>query len=393
MDKKKSYLVIILLILTLITVGCTDNSLEPGGDDNGSIEICTAVDFGPKFNTTDDHPVISLDNDGSYDISSLKPKPLVKGSSIDLRFRYNKLDMNGAYFQVELEDCYYDMKFDETPLQKNGLLIFPFSLKGDPGVNEIKLLFRLYNTEEEYRSIRNELTIKVVDSDEVPAPELEKGSIQDIDGNTYKTVKIGNQWWMAENLRTSSLNDGTPIPNIESFAIYKELEAPAYSWYLNDSVKYSDPYGPLYNDFVVSTEKVCPTGWHVPSNFEWQELFEFISEDNGGYEKDPDINENGEDEWEKIGDHLKSRYGWNQNVDLNVHGWENGNGTDDYGFSALPAGERTNRDFRDIGEYTSFHSSSNWGYGKHYNMNLYDDSGNVRFHNVESSSIRCVKDE
>ncbi|XOV92252.1 MAG: FISUMP domain-containing protein [Bacteroidota bacterium] len=95
-------------------------------------------------------------------------------------------------------------------------------------------------------------------------------TVNDIDGNEYATVQIGDQLWMAENLRVTQLNDGTPIPNPISADEWNGLTTPAYSYYSNDKNTYGDVYGALYNFFTVETGNICPTGWHVPTKAEWE---------------------------------------------------------------------------------------------------------------------------
>ncbi len=104
------------------------------------------------------------------------------------------------------------------------------------------------------------------------------GGVTDIDGNTYKTVTIGGREWMAENLKTTKLNDREEIPNITDNAKWRALKTPAYCWYDNDISK-KDSHGALYNWHTVSTKKICPKGWHVPSDNEWSQLVEFLGGD------------------------------------------------------------------------------------------------------------------
>lgn len=99
--------------------------------------------------------------------------------------------------------------------------------------------------------------------------EEENGpQISDIDGNLYGTVQIGDQLWMAEDLKTTHFSDGSPIPLVENYDEWTDLTLPAYSWYNNDTVNAAD-FGILYNWYVVETDKLCPEGWHVPSDEEW----------------------------------------------------------------------------------------------------------------------------
>ena len=106
-------------------------------------------------------------------------------------------------------------------------------------------------------------------------------NIKDIDSNTYKVVKIGYQVWMAENLKTTRLNDGTRIPFVPGDKQWLGQKTPALCWYdygpfVNDSARYVSTYGFLYNWYAVNTGKLCPVGWHVPSDSEWEDLEEFL---------------------------------------------------------------------------------------------------------------------
>jgi hypothetical protein len=101
--------------------------------------------------------------------------------------------------------------------------------------------------------------------------EILQTLLTDIDGNLYKTVLIGEQVWMAENLKTTRYNDGTTIPlvtdslewyNLVTPLTYVKAE-PGFCLYNNDIDKYQNTYGALYNCFVVRKSKVCPIGWHV----------------------------------------------------------------------------------------------------------------------------------
>jgi len=107
-------------------------------------------------------------------------------------------------------------------------------------------------------------------------PALTYGSVSDIDGNIYKTIQIGSQTWMAENLKTTKFNDNTPVPFVTEVTIWSELSTPGYTWYNNDSIG----YGALYNWYSVNTGKLCPAGWHVPSDDEWTGLTTYLGGDS-----------------------------------------------------------------------------------------------------------------
>lgn len=116
-------------------------------------------------------------------------------------------------------------------------------------------------------------------------PNLTYGSVTDIDGNVYKTITIGTQIWMAENLKTTKYSDGTPIPLVNTKTTWATLStnSKAYSWH-SDSIRYKDTYGALYtwaaamNGAASSisnpsgVQGACPTGWHLPSDAEWTKL-------------------------------------------------------------------------------------------------------------------------
>jgi uncharacterized protein (TIGR02145 family) len=98
--------------------------------------------------------------------------------------------------------------------------------------------------------------------------------VSDIDGNIYKTIQIGTQIWMSENLKTTRYNNGDQIPN--GNGDWTDLNKGNYWWYDNDASKYKDAYGAIYNWHAVGTGNLCPTGWHVPTNSEWTTLITFL---------------------------------------------------------------------------------------------------------------------
>ena len=100
-------------------------------------------------------------------------------------------------------------------------------------------------------------------------------TVTDIDGNVYNTVKIGSQTWMAENLKVTKFNDGSAIPLVTDGGAWVTLTSPGYCWY-NDSVSHKNPYGAMYNWSAVNHGKLCPTGWHVPSDTDWKTLSDYL---------------------------------------------------------------------------------------------------------------------
>ena len=102
------------------------------------------------------------------------------------------------------------------------------------------------------------------------------GTITDADGNVYNTVIINNKCWMRENLKTTKLNDDTSISIETNDAAWDILTTPAYCWYDNNQSTYGNTYGALYNWFAVETGKLCPSGWHVPTDDEWTALIDYL---------------------------------------------------------------------------------------------------------------------
>ena len=109
--------------------------------------------------------------------------------------------------------------------------------------------------------------------------EIGNATVKDSDGNLYHTVKIGNQVWMVENLKTTKFRDGSTIPNVSdnsTWGNYGILNNGAFCDY-NNTATYSNTYGKLYNWYAVTDERnICPTGWHVPTNAEWEALISFL---------------------------------------------------------------------------------------------------------------------
>jgi uncharacterized protein (TIGR02145 family) len=223
-------------------------------------------------------------------------------------------------------------------------------------------------------------------------------TVTDIDGNTYQTVTIGSQVWLAENLRVTKYADGTPIANLDdrtqngsgaNASAWASLGAnntdKAYCWYNNDSITYSQTYGALYtyaatvNDTphngIDNTQGVCPDNWHVPSNEEWSILEDYIVDNSAT----------------PIGTALKSSSGWNDYMG------QSGNGTDEYGMTIFSAGARSKSDglFYHTNEKTFLWSSTQRLSADSFGRSLYYYANYVSsFNNSKSDgySVRCIRD-
>lgn len=139
------------------------------------------------------------------------------------------------------------------------------------------ILFLLYVIKYTSVADKDKVNDKVVTKENFN--DKETGTVTDADGNVYHTVKIGNQVWTVENLRTTKYNDGTNIPNVTGKVEWSELSSGAYCYfynYHNGSVANVDKYGALYNWHAVNTGKLAPSGWHVPTDAEWTVLENYL---------------------------------------------------------------------------------------------------------------------
>jgi uncharacterized protein (TIGR02145 family) len=194
-------------------------------------------------------------------------------------------------------------------------------------------------------------------------------TVTDIDGNVYNTVKIGTQTWMTENLKTTRYNDGTSIPLVTTNSIWANGETPMMCYYDND-ITFKATYGALYNWHAVNTKKLCPKGWHVPTDTEWETLIDFL----GGEEV--------------AGSKLKA-----------ITDWEScKNNTNKVGFSALPSGYRSSYSygtFHYFGFYGGWWSASTNGASfAWYRIVLNGGGGVFRYDSSQGDglSVRCVRD-
>ncbi len=212
-------------------------------------------------------------------------------------------------------------------------------------------------------------------------------TLTDVDGNIYNTVQIGSQCWMAENLKTTTYRNNTPIPNITDSTEWLYLTTGAYVWYDND-ISWKDLYGALYNWYTVDDlNGLCPEGWHVPADDEWTVLTDFI-----GGTGSPHGNEL------KSSRQVDSPLGGGCNTSEQPR-WNQDNtfyGTDHYGFSGLPGGYRFGYGpFDHMGNFGFWWSSTEHSLSYSWYRSLGYDIGNVyeyRYYKHYGFSVRCLKD-
>jgi uncharacterized protein (TIGR02145 family) len=202
------------------------------------------------------------------------------------------------------------------------------------------------------------------------------GTVSDVDGNVYNTVTIGTQVWMAENLKVTRYRDGSPITVVPS-GLWASLTTEGYCNY--DTSAYAGSiYGGLYNYYAVTDPRsICPVGWHVPTQAEWNTLLSSLGETAGDK-----LREKGTQHW------------WPPNE----------NASNKFGFTALPGGWRDgNAAFENVRHNGYFWSGT-------FNVNLPNEAWMVQFSSdlpaeqqsnlvqvlsqsmKSGCSIRCVKD-
>jgi uncharacterized protein (TIGR02145 family) len=121
------------------------------------------------------------------------------------------------------------------------------------------------------------------------------GTVTDVEGNSYKVIKIDTQIWFGENLKTTKYKNGISIPNVTDGFQWTDLTTGAYSSYDN-SQSNINIYGNLYNWYAVNTGNLCPTGWHIPSSAEWKKLEDFLG---GSYDAGGRLKEMGTTHWDE----------------------------------------------------------------------------------------------
>ena len=199
------------------------------------------------------------------------------------------------------------------------------------------------------------------------------GVVNDIDGNVYKTIVIGDQTWMAENLRTIHYQNGDEIPNVKDSTLWAEQIEGAYCNYNNtENLDTIATFGRLYNWYTTQdTRGLAPKGWRVANAVDWLILIDYLGGDTIASK------------------HLK---------EAGTLHWDNPNNADNgSGFTALPGGWRyRNKNFEEITYYSDYWTSSLYSevsapflFFSCWNDNLVYKGLNFK---VNGYSIRCIKE-
>jgi uncharacterized protein (TIGR02145 family) len=194
------------------------------------------------------------------------------------------------------------------------------------------------------------------------------GIVNDIEGNSYKTIEIGNQTWMAENLKVTKFNDGTPITQLYQSNPFNNNGNPAWCYY-NDSIGVNQTYGKLYNiNIPLDNKNICPTGWHIPSDQDFNVLKNNIS--------------------------IVNPAGALSSTGYNFWSYPNTVATNETGFSAVPGGIKSYAVYTGLGGTTEYWLKGGVGIyvfgfsSGNSEINLFPENNS----NTLGRSIRCIKD-
>lgn len=236
------------------------------------------------------------------------------------------------------------------------------------------------------------------DKTEDPPADSELGTIIDYDGNKYRTKKLGEQWWMVNNLKTTHYADGAEIPLVESLTAWEVLgyDGKAYCFYDNSKQDERRIYGALYTWAAVMNgnpgsdenpsriQGVCPDGWHVPSDSEWKELEMFLGMTEAAADS---VGLRGGNQGSKLA----------SSASLWLDGYLDSN--PDFGISGFHAqpggGRRPDGSFDHKGHNANFWTSTEYSNTQTWSRHIYSNYSSIhRYKSLKSTgfSVRCVKD-
>lgn len=320
---------IIVIITSIFTVSCKNSTSSKNTDPIAAFTIDATV--GSTAKTFNFNASGSVDNED-------------EASDLNVRWDWEN-------------DGTYDTDYSTTKTATH-----QYSIEGTFTVNlEVKDKGGLTNTIKKYVTVCNSCVMT------------------DIDGNEYEIITIGDQLWMAKNLKVTHYRNGDVIPNVTNDTEWSNLSTGAYCSYGNYDSNVN-PYGLLYNWLTVNdNRKLAPAGWHIPTDDEWKQLevylgMDDVEVDNTGYQRT------------SVGYKLKSTNGWRDNL----------NGTNSSGFTALPGGcHRNFGPFTEIGDsayfWSSTESTATYAWCRKLNYNN-ETIGYIGANKRNGFSVRCVKD-
>jgi len=349
--------------------------------------------------------LLDVNGDGTFDHSDIeKFLEVYLDSTIAGNLDYSRFDLNGDGFTGGEGTDRFDLTMDGqyAVVQQNieeTLIAFDEDNLTDLEILCYYAYSDIYEGDtEERRELLKGICFEDDDDDH------DTGTVTDIDDNVYLTVKIGDQWWMAENLRVTRYRNGNAIDTGLTDADWlgtRNTESGAYAIYPHDVVDGIDSdaemleaYGALYNWYAVNDERgLCPEGWHVPSDDEWKQLEMYLGM------SEEDANSLGSHRGTNEGGKLKST---RKTPDPHPR-WlgSNAGATNESGFTGLPGDFR-----RPTGSFGAIGNSGFWwtssDYESHpgftptqaWSRTLYTTSSATRRYYEDMRhgySIRCVR--
>lgn len=413
---KRSLLSFGILFILVFYLSCSDKSnpteTEKTGTIKGKVTDSNSGNAIESANTTTSPATnaVTTDSSGEYEITGVNPGSYSVSAS---KTGYNTNSVNisvtegktaTADISISLSNDSPTASFTVDPLSGNTSTTFNFDASGcldkedptsalevrwdwendgtwDADYSTIKTATHQYYTEG-----TKTVKLEVKDTGDLTHSttsqiSVSDSTVTDIDGNMYKIIKIGNQWWMAENLKVIHYSNGEAIPNVTDNTEWINLSTAAYCNYDNNSGN-AATYGRLYNWYAVNDSRnIAPAGWHVPTDEEWKELEKYLGmsqsdADNPGWrgtEEGGKMKEEGTTHWQS----------------------PNTGATNSSGFSALPSGYR-----RDGNYYYMSYGADFWSSTEHdsgyawYRLLSYDRSDVGRNGNYKQGgfSVRCIRD-
>ncbi len=271
--------------------------------------------------------------------------------SVEVNLSYNKLD--GTFITRQ-----FNADIDAQPRTL-------YNVNVDATLEDGKIILNI-TVNEDFDTV--EIELGDAGSDTNSNWEIGEDWIDERNGKSYGTVQVGEQVWMSENLNVQTYTDGTPIPRAEEGTIWYQQTTPLFGYYDNDEEGNGELYGGLYNWYAVETGKLCPAGWHVPTENDWITLETYL----GGYQV--------------AGAKLKQ---------TGTSLWQNPNyATNEVGFNAIPGGMEYGA-FAFINQFAVWWTSTEKTIDRaEYRYVRYDEEwiSPGRPFKDHGLSIRCIKD-
>jgi uncharacterized protein (TIGR02145 family) len=352
-SKKRRTVIFIFLITFILLIGCKEKSASVRADPPEAIfEISTVP------------------------ITEIKPRSAKSGGEITGSGNSQITERGVCWSETENPAVN-----DNCTMNGSGTGSYSSTITGlSPGIQYHVRAYAIISESVQYGGERIFTTIS---DDEADSYEHEYGSLTDIEGNEYKTIIIGEQEWMAENLKTSRYRDSTSIAHVAENGEWRVRVSGAWSYYGND-ISNGPVYGKLYNWYAVADGRgLCPSGWRVPADEDWTVLEMYLGMSHA--------------EAKGIGWRGGAQNTGGKLKETGLEHWRlpNAGATNESGFSGLPGGIRDSEStFVNINTYGFWWSSAEQNESNSWRrvLRLFDGEVNRSdFDKREGYSVRCLR--